>query len=167
MEPGDVPGLEYGGVPNMHGEAAIESGQVPADAQQSGVTPTAPEGVGASSGSPTVLCGELYRQGKLDWQTYLADSEYGRTLPPEVMEGYSFWAIPLSYRMARSTLLSSIVEPFVRSWAYECAYRMGKRKRGTVIGKIMAFFGEPVCGLIGKGLSYASYNKQRLHVSSR
>jgi hypothetical protein len=114
------------------------------------------EAGGASAGSPTVLCGELYRQGKLDWQTYLADSAYGQTLPPEVMEGYQIWAIPLSHRMHRSPLLSSIVEPFVRSWAYEMAYRMGKREHGTITGKIMSFFGEPICGLIGRSLKWHS-----------
>lgn len=103
--------------------------------------------------SPTVLCTELYRQGLIPLDIYLADSRYGAKLPKEVVLGYQAWAIPLSKGMARSKVLTSIVAPFVQAWAWEMAYRENVLSKGNWLGKVLSFIGEPVCGFIGRSFN--------------
>lgn len=109
---------------------------------------------GGSDGGGTVLCTELYRQGKLDRVSYWADSAYGRTVDTETLQGYRLWAEPLANAMSQSVVLTTILEPFVRSWAYEMAYRMGKRTSGRKLGAFLCMVGVPVCHVIGKLMNY-------------
>lgn len=98
----------------------------------------------------TVLCTELYRQGKLEHNIYAADSAYGRTLDPEVLAGYHTWAVPLAGLMAKSKVVTAILEPFIRAWAQEMAYRMKAVDKGSLLGKCLERAGVPICRLIGK-----------------
>lgn len=111
-------------------------------------------GAGGGADAGTVLCTELYRQGKLDRASYWADSAYGRTVDDETLIGYRLWAEPLANAMSQSVVLTAILEPFVRSWAYEMAYRMGVRTSGEWLGYFLCVLGTPVCRLIGKLMNY-------------
>lgn len=120
----------------------------------------------SGGGGPTVLCTELYRQGKMPWYIYQGDSIYGRSMDNDTLTGYYLWAIPLANKMSESPLLTAILRPIIMSWAKEMAYRVGNRTTGNVLGKILSFVGEPICKAIGKGMKYAiNYNK-RIHVPS-
>lgn len=147
LEPGDIPGLEYGGQPNPHGEANLAANpDTAAPAPPPAPAPTASFG-------DTVLCTELYRQGLLPLDLYLADSRYGAKLDQETLAGYHAWAEPLAKAMSQSKALTSIVSPFVKAWAYEMAYREGVLSKGNWLGKVLSFIGEPVCGFIGRSLN--------------
>jgi len=98
----------------------------------------------------TVLCTELYRQGKLELNIYKADAAYGRTLDPEVLAGYHAWAVPLAKLMARSRVVTAILKPFIKAWAQEMAYRMKVVDKGSLLGRCLKAVGQPVCRLIGK-----------------
>lgn len=98
----------------------------------------------------TVLCTELYRQGKLDGLTYYADSLYGMTLDPEIREGYNLWAVPLAKLMSKSKTVTFILAPFIRAWANEMAFKMNMKPKGSMLGRCLKFVGEPVCKMLGK-----------------
>lgn len=100
-----------------------------------------------------VLCTELHRQGFLPDDVYASDFIVGKTMSyqdPCVVEGYHYWAKPLVYRMRQSRLLTAIVKPFVKAWAYEMHHQVTGKKCSSFIGKLLVFAGVPLCRLIGK-----------------
>jgi len=105
------------------------------------------EGEGAEG---TVICTELNRQGILDDETYLADSEFGKLLPYNVLRGYRLWGTKLAEAMKKSKLLTKIVWTFAKPWTEEMAYKAGFRKKGNLFGKLMTKIGIPICGFIGQ-----------------
>ena len=113
-------------------------------------------GGGAPSLGDKVLCGELYRQGRMFHYLYEADCRYAETMDREVIAGYHSWAIPLAKAMHKSYLLTSILNPFIHAWAEEMAYRVGAYKKGNKLGRLLSFIGEPICGFIGRSLKWHS-----------
>jgi len=65
----------------------------------------------------TVLCTELYRQGKLPLKFMKADLKYLKMyVTPEEHALYTAWAIPLTEKMRDSELISAVVLFFVYPW---------------------------------------------------
>ena len=122
----------------LAGQTSLMQGERAANIQQ----PSMPQSSGMFG---TVICTELHRQGIMPSEIYLKDSEYGKTLPLEVIVGYHFWAIPLVTKMQKSPLLTSIVKVPAMSWAKHIA---GVEK--SIFGYFCQYVGESVCGVLGK-----------------
>lgn len=107
---------------------------------QTGTAPAAPSG-------GTVICTELYYQGRLSKDIYDLDAEYGMTIRsqmPHVYAGYIAWAPFVVKLMKRSEIISNIVAIFAIPWANHMAY--GR----SVFGRVINSVGLKICGFIGK-----------------
>lgn len=106
-------------------------------------------------GGLTVICTELHRQGFISSDVYAGDclaQEIIMSERPWVYEGYYFWAKHVASWMRRSTIVTKLCKPIALAWAQDMAFRLGKTSRGSKFGRFISVVGEPLCGLIGKGL---------------
>lgn len=103
-----------------------------------------------SSGGGSVICTELRRRGLMDYRTYLADQEFGASLPADVVRGYHRWAKRFAWAMKRSDFLTKLIAPFALRWAREMRRRQYGDCKGSLIGKLFLVFGVPICGKIGR-----------------
>lgn len=97
-----------------------------------------------------VLCTELCRQGLISTEILEGDLIYARSIPIETKIGYWVWAKPLANKCKTSKLVTLIALPFVKAWATEMAYKVGKSEKGSLLGKIMTKTFEPACNILGK-----------------
>lgn len=107
---------------------------------QTGTAPAAPSG-------GTVICTELYHQGRLGKDIYDLDAEYGMTIRsqmPHVYAGYIAWAPFVVKLMKRSQIITSIVSFFAIPWAHHMAYDC------SLFGRFINSIGIKICGFIGK-----------------
>lgn len=100
--------------------------------------------------SGTVICTELYSQGLLDSEIYMADSAFGALFPEDVLIGYKIWAVKIVRLMRKSPIFTKIVALFAIPWAKEMAFRFGVGKKGNLFGGTMLFIGIPICRTIGR-----------------
>lgn len=106
------------------------------------------------SGNSRVICTYFMRKGMMDRALWQADMKYTlQFLPPTMVRGYHYWAIPYIHLMRRSALAERIMLPIARWRAEEIAYQMGTRSSGNWKGKIIRWFAEPLCLLIGHFVS--------------
>jgi hypothetical protein len=108
--------------------------------------------------SPKVICAELHRQGLMDEIIFKADEAFGRHLRDshrDVLLGYQLWAKPVVRWMQKSRTVTRIVASVATPWAYEMAYRMGARNKGSFAGTILMDAGVPICKIIGWALTWA------------
>ena len=101
----------------------------------------------------SLICTELFWRGYMDEETYMADSEFGKIVReknPSVFYGYLKFARRVVNLMRKSELFTKIVNVFVQRWSKEMLYRLGKRKRGNWLGKLMMDIGMPLCALVGR-----------------
>jgi len=94
-------------------------------------------------GGGSVLCTHYNKLGFMPDSIYMVEKEVGNMLEitqPELVEWYWSWAIPLTKMLHGETLWSQIltilVWPFVRAWAYEIAYECEATEKGSSIGKL-------------------------------
>jgi hypothetical protein len=124
----------------------------------------AKEGVlGSTFGALTVICTELHRQGYISGEIYEADQQYADSVDRDIYNGYYLWAKHVAKGMRTSKLLTYIVKPIAIAWATETAFRLGKSPHGSKFGKLFKNLGEPMCGLIGKGLRLWQREKRVLN----
>ena len=100
--------------------AGVNAGTAPG--QGMNVVEAGPGGVGDSSGGPgvTVICGELYRQGRMGADVYALDQAAGRRIATEdpcLMTGYLTWAPAVVRLMQRSQVATHTIAPFALAWA--------------------------------------------------
>lgn len=91
----------------------------------------------------TVICGELYRQGLMDEETYSADVEFCSTLDPDIVNGYHVWAIPVAAAMRESRVVTWFAKWPALAWANHMA---GKK---SAAGYVLLHVGAPICKAIG------------------
>lgn len=104
------------------------------------------------------ICTELYQQGKMPYNVYLADMQYGYRLSmekPEVLDGYHLWAKPTVRLMRKSQLFTNLIKYPALSWANHIA-----GIKPSLFGSLCQTVGEAACGLLGKML----YKVRRLYV---
>jgi hypothetical protein len=99
-----------------------------------------------------VLCTELHRQGLLPTEIFEADIKHSYKVNRTVVKGYHHWAKPLVVKMKYNPVLTSIVKPFVRAWAYQMAYKEGVVSKPNLFGFTLELIGMPMCYLLGKYL---------------
>ena len=103
----------------------------------------------SGGGGLTVICTELNTTGVLDDVTYLADAQYGLTLPPNVIHTYHAWAIPVVVLMRKNKLVRKFVTPFALAWAHEMAHKFDSKNKSNLLGKFLFKFGLPVSVFVG------------------
>lgn len=146
---GDPTGQEGGPTGNGPSSSGIGPG--------TGTAPTGDEGDsgdggggGGGGGGASVICSELRRQGLMDDLIWAADERFGGLQTRAVRDGYRCWAQYIARGMKRSPLLTRIVARLAIPWAYEMAYLMGARSRGSLLGRALMFAGLPFCAVLGK-----------------
>lgn len=105
-------------------------------------------GVGALAGGK-VICTELNRQGLLPNYIYFLDSLYAKEkIDSKVKEGYRWWGVKVVELMRKYEIVTKLVAPFGRAWAYHMASKIDKRIKGNLLGAILEFIGIPVCRVL-------------------
>lgn len=139
---GAVAGAELAG-----GAAAIEGGAAAATFVEGAA---AAEGIGEAAAAIAlwVICTELVAQGKMPRRLYEAGWTHTANLPPTVIAGYHWWAIPYTRWMRRSKFGSALITPLALARA---SYIAGEG--WNFWGWLSVAAGEPLCGLIGRCLT--------------
>ena len=106
-------------------------------------------GIKAVTGG-TVICTELNRQGLLSDDIYMVESMFGQTLPPECMDGYHSWAVPVVRSMRRSKVITYIVYCLTYHVIKEMAHRIEPDRPTSLIGSFVLKVGIPFCAFIGR-----------------
>ncbi|WCE30496.1 hypothetical protein [Vibrio sp. SCSIO 43137] len=102
------------------------------------------------SGSSRVICTYFYKKGMLERDVWRADLEFTeRYLSKITVKGYHYWAIPYVELMRKRSFFEKIMLPIAKYRAYELAYKMKMREKGSLIGKLIRLTFEPTCYLIG------------------
>ena len=100
----------------------------------------------------TVLCTELYRQGKLSRKIFVADCRHAKKLNPFVHKGYTYIAQPFVKLMQKSPLFTDLAKPIITAWAYHMAFKENVVKKDNFAGKCIYYTGVPICYFVGKFL---------------
>lgn len=105
----------------------------------------------SSSSQTSVICSYFEEIGYIDAATWATNGAFAvKYLSPTTLRGYHFWGIPLVRWMRRNKVLLRFVWPFVKAWSDEMAHRMGHRKKGSLVGKLLLLIGIPICYFIGR-----------------
>ncbi|XP_045118636.1 uncharacterized protein LOC123508786 isoform X2 [Portunus trituberculatus] len=99
----------------------------------------------------TVICTELFAQGQLSWDSYIADAAYGARVAatnPQALRGYQLMASPLVAAMQVSPSLSSLVEVLARPWVRHMEYEEGIAEADDPVGHLMTALGLPLCSAV-------------------
>jgi len=109
----------------------------------------------------SVICTELYNQGHLSGVILALDTIHCKqNIDCYTYIGYREWADTVVKWMQSSKIVTRIVKPIARAWAYEMAHRVDKNVKGNFVGKLLLKFGVPICRYIGKkkveGIVWAS-----------
>jgi hypothetical protein len=104
--------------------------------------------------SNSVICTELFHQGRIDLPTYMADAQFGARLRlgeegKAVLAGYHALAAPVVWTMQRSEAVSGAVHALARPWIDQMAHEEGHASDGHPLGKLMMVYGMPACALVG------------------
>jgi len=97
-----------------------------------------------------VVCTELHRQGLMSKTDYMLCYLYAeRKLSRAFMTGYHFWAVPYVRLMRRYDWAVRLILPFVNWRTREVGFRMGRGKKGTMMGRVICAIHDPLCALLG------------------
>jgi len=108
----------------------------------------------ASGFMDSVICTELYNQGKMSVELYVKDEAYGLMLKanfPHTIIGYHFWAKPTVKLMKRSPLFSKLISYPALKWAKHIA-----GEESSAVGYICQNIGEPLCNILGRVITLIS-----------
>ena len=104
----------------------------------------------ANAADDKVICTQTMHQGLLCPVILKADEAYGRTLPREVMIGYHSWGRPVARTMKKFPILTYILAPFSKAWAYEAAFRFNGSGKSNLLGRFLLKVGIPFCKWLGR-----------------
>ena len=125
---------------------------------------------GGGNGSSRVICTYFYSKNQFSLIDLQLDTEFSRNnLSDEVKIGYWFWAIPLVDWMKKHEnsnnwwvkLVKNSTKLFAQERAKEIAYTMGKKNKGSLIGKFVRLFGETGCYILGLIIKPFVFNKYK------
>lgn len=107
-------------------------------------------GENAGSGGGRVICTHFFTKGLLARKMLLAEIQFTNDhIPPAVVRGYHFWAIPYVRLMRRNRLAERVIYPLMKWRGEEIAFQMKLRSTGNLKGKLIRFIGETLCWVIG------------------
>lgn len=114
-------------------------------------TSTVKSGGAGAGRMGSVICTALKDMGIMDQETWEKDTQFGASLPAEVIRGYHSWGIPLAKAMRKSRVLTALIAPFALSWARTMRAKVeGRPENETWLGRQMLRFGVPLCGWMGR-----------------
>lgn len=99
---------------------------------------------GGYSGTGTVICTELVRQGLLDKELYEAGTAHFQALPSRTITGYQIWAKKVVPHMQKSRKLSCCLVPIALA-----RYNHITGRNRNFVGFLTVCVAQPVCYLIG------------------
>ena len=111
----------------------------------------------SASGSPTVICTELHRQGLIPEEWYKVDQKIGQQFwhsDPEVMIGYLSWGVPVAKLMAKSKVVTFLAKGLALKWAEEMYAQECKPELSTSAGRALCKYGPRICKFIGRRISW-------------
>lgn len=98
----------------------------------------------------TVICSELFRQGRLPLTSYLADASYGSRMVrehPQALRGYQLLVSPVVAAMQMSSRVSDVVEAVAQPWVKHMEYQEGTTYDDNILGYLITLLGLPLCSL--------------------
>jgi hypothetical protein len=125
---------------------------------------------GGGGGGGKIICTKLYELGLMDKEIYLADQAFGAELVrtrPDIYNGYRAWAeivvdwiegsgpkmMPWlsdkDFSNAAKRWSTAWAVDIATPWAEEMAYKMGKKKSGSLTGRMITIAGIPICKAVG------------------
>ena len=143
------------------------------DLATGGVAPGA-SGGGGGAGGTRVICTYFYSKNQFSLIDLQLDTEFSRNnLSDEVKIGYWFWAIPLVDWMKKHEnsnnwwvkLVKNSTKLFAQERAKEIAYTMGKKNKGSLIGKFVRLFGETGCYILGTLIKPFVFDKYKIFLT--
>ncbi|KAK3864758.1 hypothetical protein Pcinc_029574 [Petrolisthes cinctipes] len=96
----------------------------------------------------TVICSELFQQGRLPLTSYLADASYGSKMVrdhPKALRGYQLLVSPVVAAMQVSSRVSDVVEALAQPWVRHMEYQEGTSSDDNTFGYLITFLGVPFC----------------------
>ena len=111
----------------------------------------------------SVICTELFRQGRMSFDSYLADAHFGERLRrkhPNVMKMYKLLARPIVRRMKESETISWVVEVLSLPWRQHMEYTEGLRDSDNLIGRTLMILVVPlfeICWAISYYFLYVQF----------
>jgi hypothetical protein len=127
-------------------------------------------GGGGGGGGGKIICTKLYELGLMNKEIYLADQAFGAELVrtrPDIYNGYRAWAeivvdwmegsgpkmMPWlsneDFSNAAKRWSTAWAVDIATPWAEEMAYKMGKKKSGSLTGRMITIAGIPICKAVG------------------
>jgi len=110
-------------------------------------------GSGSQTGSSpfgTVICTQMYLDGFLTREEYIADNRYVRNnFKQATARGYRYWAVPFVQFMRRNSVAYAVGKFFGVRWSKHCAAYYLDSCEHNVTGWIMSTFVAPICFVIG------------------
>lgn len=104
-----------------------------------------------TGGGGSIICTELQRQGYLPKYVVILDGEHRlRHIDAATYRGYVRWAKHVVWTMQRSRIVTWLVAPVGRAWAYEMAHRVAPGIPGSLFGRALMKIGVPICRYLGK-----------------
>lgn len=99
----------------------------------------------------SVVCTELYSQGKMSPWLYELDTKFAaQHMSEDTLNGYRLWAVPLVKLMRKSPRVTNIVRWFAIERATEIASYSHPEFKPSFAGKMIRVIGEPMCWVLGK-----------------
>ncbi|XP_053655079.2 uncharacterized protein [Cherax quadricarinatus] len=105
----------------------------------------------------TVICTELFIQGRLSLSSYLADASFGARLASinaQALGGYQMLAAPLVSMMQVSPMVSQLVESMAQPWLRHMEYQEGIRANDDFLGHLITTLGLPLCSFVAVLVDY-------------
>lgn len=99
----------------------------------------------------TVICTELFTQGRLSLSSYLADASFGTRLATtnaQALRGYQMLAAPLVAIMKVSPTVSDLVEVVAKPWVRHMEFQEGIQDNDDMLGCLITILGLPLCTLV-------------------
>ena len=132
------------------------------------------EASGNGGGGSRVICTYFYSKNQFSLIDLQLDTEFSRNnLSDKVKIGYWFWAIPLVDWIKKHEnsnnwwvkLVRNSTKLFALERAKEIAYIMGKKNKGSLIGKFVRLFGETGCYILGTLIKPFIFDKYKIFLT--
>ena len=125
---------------------------------------------GAGPGGDKIICTKLYELGLMSEEIYLADQAFGAELiqrSPDIYNGYRAWAeivvdwmdgtgpkmMPWmsdeDFSVAAKKWSIAWAQDIATPWAEEMAFKMNKKSKGSLTGRMITAAGIPICKVVG------------------
>lgn len=116
--------------------------------------PSRSSGGSSGGGGGTVICTYFYKKGEINRLEYGANVTWtARHVSDQTYRGYHFWAVPYVKLMRKSPLAEKLMLPILKARTNELLFRLGKRKKGSLGGKLARLVLESMSWVFGAFVS--------------